>query len=169
MHMTSASNPLHRAFIGLGGNLDSPKSRVQGAFDALGTLPGVRLLACSSLYASSPVGLTEQPDFINAVALIETTLAPQALLNALLDLERAAGRVRLARFGPRTLDIDILLYDDCIIDEPGLSIPHPRMHERAFVLKPLLEIAPEASIPGRGAAREYLAQVMNQHCERLDD
>ncbi len=167
--MTHASTRPARAFIGLGGNLDSPRPRLLAAFDAIAALPGVLLIARSSLYASSPVGLIDQPDFINAVALVETTLPPQTLLDALLSIERDAGRVRLTRFGPRTLDIDILLYDDRVLDEPSLTLPHPRMHERAFVLKPLVEIAPEVIIPGVGAARDLLPQVAHQQCDKTHD
>ena len=167
--MTNASPRAHRAFIGLGGNLDSPRPRVLAVFDALAAMPGVALLARSSLYASSPVGVIDQPDFINAVAEIDTTLEPVALLEALLAIEHHAGRVRGERFGPRTLDIDILLFDDVMLDVPHLTLPHPRMHERAFVLRPLLEIAPDALIPGKGRAASLLESVTHQMCEKTHD
>jgi len=130
---------------------------------ALGRLPGTRLLRASRLYRTPAWGVTAQPDFVNAVAMIETTLAPTALLQELLRIERDAGRDRLAdgsdRWGPRTLDLDLLLYGDAVIDVPGLSVPHPHMHERAFVLVPLLEIAPDARIPGRAAVADALAAM----------
>jgi 2-amino-4-hydroxy-6-hydroxymethyldihydropteridine diphosphokinase len=117
-------------------------------------LPNTRLDAVSSLYRSAPVGHVDQPDFINAVAAIATTLSPRALLEALLEIEVRYGRVRDFPNAPRTLDLDIILYGDAELDEPGLAIPHPRMHERAFVLIPLSEIAPDATIPGRGPLRD---------------
>jgi len=166
--MTHASERLHRAYIGLGANLDSPARQLKAALEALAAMPALEVVACSSLYASSPVGVIEQPDFINAVALIETPHSPHELLAVLLEAERAAGRVRKERFGPRTLDIDILLFDDLQLDDPALTVPHPRMHERAFVLKPLLELAPDVLIPGRGPAVKWLETVADQRCERHD-
>ena len=121
-----------------------------------------QLLARSSFYASAPVGYAYQPDFVNAVAAISTDLQPRELLDALLAIERAQGRVREAPYvvnGPRTLDLDIALYGKRVIHEPGLSIPHPRMAERAFVLAPLAEIAPDAVVPGAGRVRDLLAGV----------
>jgi len=151
------------AFVGLGGNLGDAAASVREAFVALGRLPGTRLLRASRLYRTPAWGVTAQPDFVNAVAMIETTLAPTALLQELLRIERDAGRDRLAdgsdRWGPRTLDLDLLLYGDAVIDVPGLSVPHPHMHERAFVLVPLLEIAPDARIPGRAAVADALAAM----------
>ena len=151
------------AFVGLGGNLGDAAASVRDAFVALGRLPGTRLLRASRLYRTPAWGVTAQPDFVNAVAMIETTLAPTALLQELLRIERDAGRDRLAdgsdRWGPRTLDLDLLLYGDAVIDVPGLSVPHPHMHERAFVLVPLLEIAPDARIPGRAAVADALAAM----------
>jgi 2-amino-4-hydroxy-6-hydroxymethyldihydropteridine diphosphokinase len=151
------------AFVGLGGNLGDAAASLREALVALGRLPGSRLLRGSRLYRTRAWGVTAQPDFVNAVAMIETALAPMALLQELLRIERDAGRDRLAdgsdRWGPRTLDLDLLLYGDEVIDAPGLSVPHPYMHERAFVLVPLLEIAPDARIPGRGAAADALAAM----------
>ncbi|HEY5612100.1 MAG TPA: 2-amino-4-hydroxy-6-hydroxymethyldihydropteridine diphosphokinase [Lysobacter sp.] len=151
------------AFVGLGGNVGDAAASVRQAFVALGRLPGTRLLRASRLYRTPAWGVTAQPDFVNAVAMIETTLAPTALLQELLRIERDAGRDRLAdgsdRWGPRTLDLDLLLYGDAVIDVPGLSVPHPHMHERAFVLVPLLEIAPDARIPGRAAVADALAAM----------
>jgi 2-amino-4-hydroxy-6-hydroxymethyldihydropteridine diphosphokinase len=158
--------PVSRAFIGLGSNLDEPVAHVRKAFEELGKLPFTRLLAHSSLYRSAPVGRLDQPDFINAVAHIETALPPQDLLQALLGIEQKHGRVREYLNAPRTLDLDLLLYDDLQLDEDGLILPHPRMHERAFVLQPLLEIASISSIPGRGNIGELLAACEGQRLER---
>lgn len=147
------------ATVGLGANLNDPAAQVEYALAELDRLPGTRLLRRSSLYASAPVGYLDQPDFVNAVAQVETTLAPRALLAALLDIEHRHGRERSFRNAPRTLDLDLLLYGDAHFHEEGLSLPHPRMTERAFVLRPLLDIAPATIIPGRGRAADWL-----QHC-----
>src|SRR5688572_25557939 len=132
-------------------------------------LPKTRLAAISSLYASAPVGHAEQPDFVNAVAKIETALDPRPLLDALLAIERRRGRVREFPNAPRTLDLDILLYGELSVNEPGLNIPHPRMHERAFVMIPLAEIAPNAVIPGVGRAADLAARTDAGGVERIDD
>lgn len=158
---------LHRAYVALGSNLSQPDAQVNQAFDALARLPDTSLVARSSLYRSAPVGYADQPDFINAVACIETRLAPHDLLQSLLGIEHEFGRVREFRNAPRTLDLDLLLYDDLQFHEPGLTLPHPRMHERAFVLLPLLEIDPNCAIPGRGAARDWLAQCDDQSIIRV--
>jgi 2-amino-4-hydroxy-6-hydroxymethyldihydropteridine diphosphokinase len=155
------------AFIALGANLDDPRRQVHSGFDALARLPRTRLLARSSLYATTPIGYADQPDFINAVAKIETRLAPRALLDALLEVERQHGRRRSIPSGPRTLDLDVLLYGALQVQEPGLTIPHPRMHERAFVLVPLVEIEPECIIPGRGRAADWLAGCGDQNIKRI--
>ena len=157
------------AFIGLGSNLEDPQKQVLRALQALEDLPQSRLLAHSSLYRSAPVGYLEQPDFINAVAWIETGLAPRELLDALLELEHECGRTREFRNAPRTLDLDILLYGDLQHHEHGLTVPHPQMHLRAFVLQPLLEIAPDCEIPGIGSAAEALRQCADQQLERVAD
>ena len=133
-----------RAAIALGSNMDDPESQVRRGFDDIAALPATRILARSSLYRTAPVGYADQPDFINACALVETSLAPRALLDKLLAIEQRHGRVRTIRNGPRTLDLDIILYGDRHIDEPGLCVPHPRAREREFVLKPLLEVWPDA-------------------------
>lgn len=143
------------ATVGLGANLNDPAAQIEYAFAELDRLPGTRLVARSSLYASAPVGYLDQPDFVNAVAQVETSLAPRALLAALLDIEHRHGRERSFRNAPRTLDLDLLLYGDARFHEDGLTLPHPRMHERAFVLLPLLEIAPDALIPGIGRAADW--------------
>lgn len=140
----------HTACIALGANIGEPLRQIEAGFAALAALPGTRLLARSSLYRSAPVGYADQPDFINAVAMIETALAPHALLAALLDIERTNGRVREFPNAPRTLDLDIVLYGDVILHEPGLTIPHARMLERAFVMVPLAEVAPDVVVPGQG-------------------
>ena len=150
------------AAIGLGANLNDPAAQVEYAFAELDRLPATRLLARSSLYASAPVGYVDQPDFINAVALVETRLAPRALLAGLLDIEHRHGRERSFRNAPRTLDLDLLLYGNANFHEEGLSLPHPRMCERAFVLLPLLEVDPDCVIPGRGRAADRLAQCTDQ-------
>lgn len=149
----------HTAFVALGANLDDPVGHIEAAMRELDTLPGTRLVARSGLYVSAPSGYADQPDYINAVARLDTRLTPRGLLTELLDIERRHGRERTFRNSPRTLDLDILLYDDLTLDEPGLHIPHPRMHERAFVLLPLAAIAPDARIPGRGDVERALANI----------
>lgn len=149
------------AAIGLGGNLGDAAATVRAAIRALAALPDTQLLRASRLYRTPAWGQTAQPDFVNAAALLESALSPRVLLDGLLAIERAFGRTRAAdgsdRWGARTLDLDLLLYGDQVIDEPGLRVPHPHLHERAFALLPLVEIAPETMIPGRGLARDALA------------
>lgn len=157
---------VYRAFIALGSNLNGPASQVRKAFDELALLPSSRLLVHSSLYRSAPIGRLDQPDFINAVAQIETRLAPHDLLEALLEIEHCHGRVREYANAPRTLDLDLLMYDDLQCDDRCLILPHPRMHQRAFVLQPLLEIAPHSRIPGHGTVAELLATCSGQRLER---
>lgn len=141
-----------RAYIGIGANLGDARNAVLAALSALGGLPATHLVAASSLYRTPAWGPVAQPDYVNAVAAIDTGLSPRDLLERLLSLERRAGRDRGAvpRWGPRTLDLDLLLHGDARIDEDGLHLPHPRMHERAFVIVPLAEIAPRLHIPGVG-------------------
>jgi 2-amino-4-hydroxy-6-hydroxymethyldihydropteridine diphosphokinase len=158
---------MHLAYVALGANLADPVAQVRAALEALTRLPGSRLLRASSLYRTAPVGIHGQPDFINAVAAFETTLTPQALLDALFDVEAQFGRRRDFHHAPRTLDLDLLLYDEQIIDSPQLRLPHPRMHLRAFVIAPLVEIAPDCRIPGRGQATAWLPAVSMQKIERL--
>jgi 2-amino-4-hydroxy-6-hydroxymethyldihydropteridine diphosphokinase len=157
----------HIAYIGLGSNLENPLDQLRRAFADLDKLPDTCVVAGSSLYRSAPIGLLDQPDFVNAVAKIETTLTPQALLQALLHIEHQHGRERTIRNAPRTLDMDVLLYDDVQLNEPSLTIPHPQMHLRAFVLRPLLEITPDVVIPGVGSAQSSLQSCLNQILERL--
>jgi len=156
-----------RVYIALGSNLDDPVAQVRQGAQAIGRLPCTRLVGCSSPYRTAPLGITDQPDFINAVCAADTTLPAGALMQALLDLERAQGRQRDVPGGPRTLDLDLLLYDDLVCHEPGLTLPHPRLHERAFVLYPLSEIAPGLSIPGRGLVESLRAGCAGQAIERL--
>ena len=158
---------MHTAFVALGSNLGDPELNVRAGIAALAALPQARLAAASSLYRSAAVDAAGQPDFVNAVAQLSTALAPQALLAALLAIEHKFGRERSFRNAPRTLDLDLLLYDAQSIAEPGLAVPHPRMHQRAFVLAPLLEIAPDCSIPGLGSAADWLARCRHQRIERL--
>lgn len=148
-----------RAAIALGSNLEDPEVQVRRGFEEIAGLPHTQLVARSALHRTAPVGYLDQPDFVNACALVETGLTPRALLEALLAIERRHGRVRAMPDGPRTLDLDIVLYGDQVIVEPGLTVPHPRAHERAFVLTPLLEVWPDAIIPGKGNAAERLRQL----------
>jgi 2-amino-4-hydroxy-6-hydroxymethyldihydropteridine diphosphokinase len=159
--------PAVRAAIALGSNLDDPQAQVRSGFADLARMPGTRVTARSSLYRTAPLGYADQPAFVNACALVETRLGPRQLLDGLLAIERKHGRVRDIPNGPRTLDLDIVLYGSTTVDEPGLAIPHPRAHERAFVLAPLVEVWPDAVIPGRGPAREWLANAGDQAIERL--
>jgi len=148
-----------KAFIGLGSNLGDREASLKAAVAALREA-GATLLRMSSFIRTSPEGKTDQPEFLNGVVEIETEQRPRALLALLLEIERKLGRVRSERWGPRTIDLDLLLYDDEIIREPGLEVPHPRLHERLFVLGPLAEIAPEVRHPTlKKTAAEMLADV----------
>ena len=157
------------AAIGLGANLGDAAATVRGALAELARLPETRLLHASRLYRTPAWGVSEQPDFINAAVLVDTSLPAGALLECLLAIERAFGRVRAdgERWGPRTLDLDLLLYADARIDEPGLRVPHPHLHERAFALLPLLEAWPQACIPGIGPASECKAAMAADGIEAL--
>lgn len=157
------------AYIALGSNLETPCAQVRRGFDELASLPHCRLLTCSSLYASAPIGYADQPDFVNAVAKLETTLSPHNLLKALLTIELRHGRKRSIPNAPRTLDLDILLYGELQCDEPHLIIPHPRMQTRAFVLLPLTELEPDCRIPSKGLARDWLSQVDQQQIKKLSN
>jgi 2-amino-4-hydroxy-6-hydroxymethyldihydropteridine diphosphokinase len=161
------SVPKHLAYVALGANLADPVAQITAALAAVATLPESRLLRASSLYRTVPVGIRGQPDFINAVAAIETALAAHALLGALFAVEAQFGRRRDFHHAPRTLDLDLLLYDEEIIATPELRLPHPRMHLRAFVLAPLVEIAPDCRIPRRGRAAAWLAAVSMQQIKML--
>lgn len=159
-----------RVYIGLGANLDDPRAQVRAAGVMLAGLPHSSSIAYSSLYRSAPVGVTAQPDFINAVCSFDTTLAPHALLAALFAIEQSHGRVRGGvRGGPRTLDLDLLLYGAQRIEDGGLMVPHPRLHERAFVLLPLAELDERLTIPGQGQVGELLAACAAQRVEKLEN
>jgi 2-amino-4-hydroxy-6-hydroxymethyldihydropteridine diphosphokinase len=155
------------AYIGLGSNLAEPRTQVETAFQELDALPHSRLAARSSLYRSAPMGHSAQPDFVNAVAALDTGLNAHGLLDGLQAIESRHARTRSFRDAPRTLDLDLLLFGEERMSEERLVIPHPRMHERAFVLLPLLEIAPGVQVPGHGAARSLLARCAAQKVERL--
>ena len=155
------------AYIGIGSNLDEPQSQVKRALQALAAVPRSRLVRQSSLYRSSPVGFAAQPDFVNAVAALETELDARGLLRELQAIETRQGRQRSFAHAPRTLDLDLLLFGDERCADAELVVPHPRMHERAFVLQPLVEIAPQASIPGHGSAIACLRRVSGQKVERI--
>ena len=158
---------MNTAYVALGANIGEPAATVLAAFTALAILPESRVLRTSSLYRTTPVGLRNQPDFINAAAALETALSAEALLDALLDLEVRFGRHRRDRNGPRTLDLDLLLYDDIELELPRLTLPHPRLHLRAFVLYPLAEVAPGITLPRRGKLAAWLPAVANQGIARL--
>jgi len=157
------------AWIGVGANLGDAAATVHAAIAALNEVGGVRLLQSSSLYRSTPIGpgVEGQPDYINAVASVQTALTPAALLDALFAIELHFGRQRSVRNAARTLDLDLLLYGEEIIDQPGLQVPHPRMHERAFVLLPLAEVAPDTLIPGHGRAAALAQALPDQGVARL--
>jgi 2-amino-4-hydroxy-6-hydroxymethyldihydropteridine diphosphokinase len=157
------------AFVGLGANLGDAAATVREALRELDALPDTRLLRASRLYRTRAWGLEAQPDFINAVAMLDTRLPARDLLDQLLAIERAHGRDRNAatRWGPRTLDLDLLLHGEATIDEPALRVPHPHLHERAFVLLPLAEIGPDAMVPGIGRVRELAAAMAGEGVEAI--
>jgi 2-amino-4-hydroxy-6-hydroxymethyldihydropteridine diphosphokinase len=159
---------IERAYIGLGANLGEPRLALRQATQALKALPGCRLVAGSSLYRSAPID-SSGPDYWNAVLAIDTALTPLDLLAQLQQLERVHGRERPYRNAPRTLDLDLLALGQQLSSEPALQLPHPRLHERAFVLLPLLELAPDLSLPGLGALSAYLTDVADQRIERSDE
>ena len=158
------------AYIGVGSNLSDPRANVAAAFDALAQLPSSRVLRTSRLYRTAPWGIRDQPHFVNAAAQIETKLSPQELILALLGVEREFGRVREpgSRWGPRILDLDLLLYADRVIAECGLRVPHPHLHERAFALLPLAELAPDLDVPGHGSIASLLARIDAGGCSVLE-
>lgn len=154
-------------FIALGANLGDPVATVKAAILALRQLPQTEFIAASSLYRTAPVGLKHQPDFINAVVELVAVSPAPTLLEALFEIEARFGRQRSVKNAPRTLDLDLLLYGDELSDDPQLTLPHPRLHERAFVLAPLAEIAPQLVIPGRGTVAELLLRCADQQIEKL--
>jgi 2-amino-4-hydroxy-6-hydroxymethyldihydropteridine diphosphokinase len=143
-----------RAYVGVGANLGDRETTIEAAIAAL---PGV--VSVSTLRETDPVGVAEQPRFLNAAVALETRLSPRELLDTLLAVERGLGRVRAERWGPRTIDLDLLLYGDRTIEEPGLSVPHPRLHERRFALEPLVELDPDLVVPGRGRVSDLLSEL----------
>lgn len=157
------------AFIGLGANLGDPAGQIERALDAIARLPSTTLVKRSGLYLSRPMGPADQPDYVNAVAQVDTGLPAAELLTELLAIERGQGRQRSTdqRNGPRTLDLDLLLYADLVCDEPALTLPHPGAHQRDFVLVPLAEIAPQVLIPGRGQVGDLLAGCIDHGLRRL--
>ncbi|HEX5799758.1 MAG TPA: 2-amino-4-hydroxy-6-hydroxymethyldihydropteridine diphosphokinase [Gaiellaceae bacterium] len=151
---------MNTAFVGIGANLGDRERTLRLALRLLGDRDGVTVAAVSSLRETAPVGYRDQPFFLNGAARLETELSPRELLRALLDVERELGRDRSGpRFGPRTVDLDLLLYDGVELDEPDLVVPHPRLHERRFVLEPLAELAPGLVVPGRGPVERLLAEL----------
>jgi 2-amino-4-hydroxy-6-hydroxymethyldihydropteridine diphosphokinase len=154
------------AYVGVGSNLDGPQRQVAQALGELDGIPGTRVVKRSSLYRSAPVGYAAQPEFVNAVAALDTTLDAEALLGELQAIEARHGRSRSFPNAPRSLDLDLLLYGEAEQRTARLTLPHPRMHERAFVLKPLVELEPGIAIPGRGRALDLLAACAGQRVEK---
>ena len=148
-----------RAYVALGANLGQREETLRRAVELLDATEHVDVLAVSELRETDPVGLVDQPRFLNGAAAIDTTLSARELLDTLLGVERTLGRVRSERWGPRIVDLDLLLYGDEIVDEPGLHVPHPRLHERRFALEPLAELDPDLEIPGCGAVSKVLATL----------
>jgi 2-amino-4-hydroxy-6-hydroxymethyldihydropteridine diphosphokinase len=148
-----------RAYVGLGANLGPKEVTLLRAVDLLAAEDGIEVLELSELRETAPVGVVDQPEFLNGALAVETSLAPRDLLDVLLRVERELGRVREERWGPRTIDLDLLVYGDETVDEPGLRVPHPRLHERRFALEPLAEIEPELAIPGHGKVSDLLAAI----------
>ena len=160
-------NTAQRAWVGLGANLGDARATLDAAFEALAALPGTVLAARSPLYASAPVDAAG-PDYLNAVAALDTTLAPLALLQALQAIEQAHGRQRPYHHAPRTLDLDLLLHGDTVLNTPVLTLPHPRLHQRAFVLLPLLALAPGLAHPQLGPLQAWLPAVAGQRIRQID-
>jgi 2-amino-4-hydroxy-6-hydroxymethyldihydropteridine diphosphokinase len=148
-----------KAFIGIGSNLGEREAYVRRALELLAAEEGIDVVAVSELRETEPVGPVEQGRFVNGAALLETELSPRELLQRLLTIEGCLGRVRNERFGPRTIDLDLLVYGDAVVDEPGLTVPHPRLHERRFALEPVAELAPGLVIPGKGPISALLAEL----------
>jgi 2-amino-4-hydroxy-6-hydroxymethyldihydropteridine diphosphokinase len=150
-----------RAYVGVGANLGDREGTIRAALATLDARPDVAVVAVSTLLETDPVGYLDQPPFLNGVAALETELAPRELLDALLEVERELGRVRGEgpRYGPRPIDLDLLLHGDLVLDEPGLVVPHPRLHERLFALEPLAELEPALVVPGRGAVKDLIARL----------
>jgi 2-amino-4-hydroxy-6-hydroxymethyldihydropteridine diphosphokinase len=150
---------MSKAFVGIGSNLGDREAHVKSALELLAAEQGIDVVAVSELRETNPVGPVEQGRFVNGAALLETELSPRELLGRLLTIEGRLGRVRNERFGPRTIDLDLLVYGDAVVDEPGLTVPHPRLHERRFALEPLADLAPDLVVPGRGPISALLAKL----------
>ena len=148
-----------RAYVGLGANLGSREGTLRRALELLGDADGVEVVAVSELRETDPVGVVDQPLFLNGAVEVDTTRTPRELLDLLLEIERSLGRVREERWGPRTVDLDLLVYGDEDVDEPGLRVPHPHLHERRFALEPLADLDPQLEVPGRGAVSVLLAAL----------
>ena len=147
------------AFVGIGSNLGDREENLRRAVDLLSKEDGIAVTAVSEIRETEPVGPVEQGPFLNGAVRIETAVGPRELLDRLLAVEQRLGRVREERWGPRTIDLDLLLYGDEAVDEPGLTVPHPRLHERRFALEPLADLAPSLEIPGKGPISELLAEL----------
>jgi 2-amino-4-hydroxy-6-hydroxymethyldihydropteridine diphosphokinase len=148
-----------RAYVGLGANLGPREVTLLRAVELLAATDGIDVVAVSQLRETEPVGVVDQPPFLNGAVMIDTTLTPRPLLEVLLEVERALGRVRGERWGPRTVDLDLLVYGDERVDEHGLHVPHPRLHERRFALEPLADLDPKLSVPGVGDVSTLLAEL----------
>jgi 2-amino-4-hydroxy-6-hydroxymethyldihydropteridine diphosphokinase len=155
------------AYVALGANIGDPRRQLEAAIEQLKNLPDTEFVLVSGFYKSAPLGYVDQPDFLNAVAMLDTTLSAEQLLEYLQKMEQQQSRERSFPNAPRTLDLDLLLHGDSILDSPRLSLPHPRMHERAFVLQPLLELDSAISIPGKGKASTLLSACGSQKIERI--
>jgi 2-amino-4-hydroxy-6-hydroxymethyldihydropteridine diphosphokinase len=147
------------AYVGLGANVGSRAETILRAVDLLREAQGVEVLAVSEFIETEPVGVVEQPRFLNGAVAVETTRTPRELLELLLEIELSLGRVREERWGPRTIDLDLLVYGEEVVDEPGLRVPHPRLHERRFALEPLADLDPELDIPGRGTVAAVISAL----------
>jgi 2-amino-4-hydroxy-6-hydroxymethyldihydropteridine diphosphokinase len=147
------------AYVGIGANLGPREETLRRAVELVGGADGVEVVAVSELRETDPVGVVDQPPFLNGAVSVETTRSPRALLDLLLEIERSLGRVRAERWGPRVVDLDLLVYGNGVVDEPGLRVPHPRLHERRFALEPLKDLNPELKIPGRGTVSALLAAL----------
>lgn len=165
--LMNSKKKLSEAFIALGSNLENPILQIQKAFEELAHIPEIQLAKQSSLYQSAPVGRLNQPDFVNAVIGIRTHLTPHQLFEELMIIEQIHGRIRESINAPRTLDLDLLLYDALTFQDKQLTVPHPRMFQRAFVLIPLQEIAPNCFIPGHGSISQLVATCIEQKIQRI--
>ena len=159
----------HRTVLSLGSNMGDRLDNLQEAVDALFDAPGLDFVAMSPVYETAPVGGPEQPDFLNIVVIADTRLTPETLLERVLSIEDAMDRVRTVRWGPRTLDIDIVRFGDVASADPALTLPHPRAHERAFVLVPWRDVEPEAALPGHGSVADLAAAIASAGVQRRDD